>query len=372
MALGLAGCVLASPDFDPPTESDAATVGGSAPGSGGESESGGMTTTTSASDSGSGTASEGSSGTTTSGSTTLEPTTGTTEEPTSSGTTEPTTSGTTTEGDAACDLSPGAWSVGEAVAIGELNTEYTEADPVLLSDGLTLVFSSNRPGGLGLFDSYYAVRSGFGEPFGPPLSVEAEYGWNHSSDEGKAELTGDGLEVVFSSSYSGGYKLWRGLRASVNEPFPGYALLAALQGDPGATLDPHLSADGLRVYFARQMGGQYDIYVTARPQLGVDFGAATLVAGVNTNVSEANPSVSDDQRLMIFARRVGGEQIDLFTAHRPDANGIFDPPQPLAELNTGFDDAEPYLAEVDGKCELFFVSDRGDGTDWDLYRAPIL
>lgn len=368
--------MLASPDFDPPTESDGATVGGSAPGSASESEVGGETTTESATDesatdSGSGTASDGSSGTTSSGTTTDEPTTGTTSGSSSGTTEEPTGSGTT-EGDAACDLSPGAWSVGEAVAISELNTEYTEADPVLLGDGLTLIFSSNRPGGLGLFDSYYAVRSGFGEPFGPAVSVEAEYGWNYSSDEGKAELTGDGLEVVFSSSFSGPYQLWRGLRGSVDAPFLSYNPLAALAQHPGPTLDPHLSADGLRVYFARQMNGNYDIYMTQRPQLGVDFGPPTLVAGVNSNVSEANPSVSDDQRLMIFARVVGGEQIDLFSAHRPDANGIFDPPQPLAELNTGFDDAEPYLAEVDGKCELFFVSDRGEGPDWDLYRAPIL
>ena len=381
LGLGLGGCVLASPDFDEPTESEGVTLSGSAPGSSGES--GSATASGSATSSGPGTTSAtessgGASGTTTettgtTGTTGTSGTTGITGTTEASTTDGSTTDGSTSAGSEVCDLSPGAWSVGEAFPVGELNTEYTEADPVLLSDGVTLLFSSNRPGGLGIFDTYHAARAGFGAPFGPAVNSEAAYGWNHSSDEGKAELTNDRLEVVFGSSYSGQYELWRGLRGSVNEPFTLFSLLQQLVGHPEPDLDPHLSHDGLRVYFARKNGGQFDLAVAERGQPGVDFGVPTMLGGVNTGVSEANPTLSDDQRLMIFARAVGGDAgIDLFFAHRANADAVFDPPQPLAALNTKFDDAEPYLVELNGQCELFFVSDRGLGTDWDLYRAPII
>jgi len=39
-----------------------------------------------------------------------------------------------------------------------INTEYCETDPVILADGRTLIFSSNRPGGFGGFDLYKSER----------------------------------------------------------------------------------------------------------------------------------------------------------------------------------------------------------------------
>jgi Tol biopolymer transport system component len=46
-----------------------------------------------------------------------------------------------------------------AAPVSEVNTSANETEPFITTDGTTLFFSSDRPGGHGGFDIYYAVRS---------------------------------------------------------------------------------------------------------------------------------------------------------------------------------------------------------------------
>jgi hypothetical protein len=222
----------------------------------------------------------------------------------------------------------------------------------------------------GQFDSFRATRPAFGEPFGAAVDNEATYGWNSAFDESKVELSGDKLEVFISSNYmAASHELWRGTRDALEESFFPLELMPALSGHPDADLDPHLSDDGYRLYFARRLGGQLDIMVSGRASLDEPFGAPEGIVALNTDESEASPSLSDDERRIFFARVVGG-QIDIYTAWRDEVNMSFGSPDPVGALNTLGADGEPFLGEVDGECELFFVSDRLGG--WDLFRAPIL
>lgn len=45
------------------------------------------------------------------------------------------------------------------VNVAEVNTAYGESQPTISSDGMTLIITSNRPGGLGATDLYVATRS---------------------------------------------------------------------------------------------------------------------------------------------------------------------------------------------------------------------
>ncbi|MCA9663179.1 MAG: PD40 domain-containing protein [Myxococcales bacterium] len=380
--LGSGACVLGNPNYNDgeatssaSASTSASTVSAGATGQGsasstsagtstsggvGESDSEGSASATT-SDSG---ASASASGTTTTTGASASTTAAATEGSTSD-------SGTTTGNVDACDLSPGAWSIGPIEALNVLNSAYGESDPALLSDGLTLFFASNRPGVQGLYDSFRATRPAFGEPFGAPVDNEATYGWNSNFDESKVELRGDKLEVILSSDFmSPTHELWRGTRDALEESFFPLEVMPALSGHPDADLDPHISDDGYRLYFARRNAGQLDIMVSSRGSLDEPFGAPDGISELNTAVSEASPSLSDDERRIFFARLVGG-QIDIYTAWRDEKNMAFGAPEPVDALNTLGADAEPYIAEVDGECELFFVSDRQDGS-WDIFRAPIV
>jgi outer membrane protein OmpA-like peptidoglycan-associated protein len=67
------------------------------------------------------------------------------------------------------------WS--EPEPLGELNTEYDEITPSIAPDNKTLYFASNRPGGNGGYDIYVARLQGnrFGQPqnLGEPINTDA-------------------------------------------------------------------------------------------------------------------------------------------------------------------------------------------------------
>jgi WD40-like Beta Propeller Repeat len=59
----------------------------------------------------------------------------------------------------------GAWSV--PINVGpSLNTEYNDMYAILTADGLTVYFTSDRPGGLGLDDLWVSRRESTDSPLG--------------------------------------------------------------------------------------------------------------------------------------------------------------------------------------------------------------
>ena len=336
------GCILANPAFDEPSASASA----------------GEETATSV-DSTASTSLTATSSTSTSAST--EDMSGTVD----ASATDTTGGETTTTGEGwVCDLSPGAWRVDEPTLVEGINTPSIEFDPFLFSDGRTLYFSSNRPNGVGAFDTYFATRSSFGEPFGPATLI-TDPGWNQTSNEGGVTLRNDGLEVFLASDASGEFKLSQSTRATTDTPFMVWQELPALT----EVHDPHLSDDGHSLYMVDDTNSNLDLAVIKRGDMGISFGAPAPLIGLNTSAPETSPSVSDDERRIIFARNVEG-QFDLFTAHRSEREMPFGSAEPLLEINTPDQEAEPFLAEVEGSCELYFSSNRGG--DWALYRAAIV
>jgi len=140
---------------------------------------------------------------------------------------------------------------GEPVPVAELNTEFGETNPSISPDGLTLYFSSDRPGGAGSWDIYVATRKDRNEPFGEPQNVP----------ELNTEL---------------------------------------------CDADANPSADGAKLYFARGTPGYScpdggDLYEASWSAEDGTWGDVRPLAGLNTAFGDFNPSVSRDGRTLFWS-----------------------------------------------------------------------
>ena len=70
------------------------------------------------------------------------------------------------------------WS--EPVNLGVLNSAYSEADPSLSADGLTMFFSSTRPSGFGESDLYVTTRETKDSDWSPPLNLGEQINTQYS------------------------------------------------------------------------------------------------------------------------------------------------------------------------------------------------
>jgi len=89
---------------------------------------------------------------------------------------------------------------GPGTPIAEVSSASIEDNPAVSADERFLIFSSDRPGGLGLKDIYYARRADRDAPFSAPQLLPVV---NTVDDEYEACLTEDG-ELFFSSDRPGG------------------------------------------------------------------------------------------------------------------------------------------------------------------------
>ena len=83
--------------------------------------------------------------------------------------------------------------------IDELHASQSSRQPMITEDGLTLLFASERSGGLGQRDLWIAKRPFTTSPFGSPEAVTSV---NSSADEFAGWLSPDGCRLYFSSDRS--------------------------------------------------------------------------------------------------------------------------------------------------------------------------
>lgn len=196
------------------------------------------------------------------------------------------------------------WS--EASNLGPpINTPSRDTDPSLSSDGLTLFFSSNRPGGLGGEDLWVAQRAEKEGEWGTPVNLGPPV--NSEWDEEKPSISGDGLSLYFSD-----YSWW----APTKSPRPG-----------------------------GQGGG--DIWVTTRASKDAPWGSPVNLGRVNSSAFEGGPSISaDGLALFFFSNRPGGlGDFDLWVATRHTQQDVWGEPVNLGSiLNSGEGEADPCIS----------------------------
>ena len=178
-----------------------------------------------------------------------------------------------------------------------LNTAFNDGCPILSPDGLSLFMATNRPGGLGGQDIWIARRESTTSGWGPPVNPGAP----------------------------------------VNSAFDDFC---------------PTPATGKRLFFvSRRDDPNGDIYVTRLHKDGYDV-PTRFGPNVNSNSQEWSPSYYEDDdgnEVLVFSSTRAGTQ-DIYASRN------FGPAQPIAELNTGFDDSRPNVRH-DGR-EIVFDSTR--------------
>jgi len=173
-----------------------------------------------------------------------------------------------------------------------VNTEYWESQPSIASDGRTLYFVSDRPGGYGGTDIWVTVRSLSGE-WSQPTNLGPEV--NTAGDEASPFIAADGKTLYFSSN---GHPGMGGLDMFVTRWDKDHWTTPVNMGTPlnseGDDRFYSLPASGRTVYFSSDRPGGFgglDIYA-AYPN-PFPPGGVTTVAGVVTDARTGRPLGAD-------------------------------------------------------------------------------
>lgn len=285
----------------------------------------------------------------------------------------------------------GDFVFGEPENLGpEINTNYGEACPCLSPDGLSLYFCDGwnpAPGGYGLQDIWVCMRATLDESWRKPVNVGSPINSPHM--EGFPNISSDGLSLFFTSNRpggSGGWDIWEAKRATISDPWEEPINLGPVVNSSYYEGAPFISADGLTLYFSsgwndshRPGGLLADIWFTTRPTLTDPWEEpVNLGPPVNHEGGDYHGCISSNGLVLFFCSgltnspRVGGVgSYDLWYSRRKTTQSSWVEPVNLGHnVNSLEEDSTPHISP-DGST-LFYSSLRPDGYgDHDLWQVSI-
>jgi formylglycine-generating enzyme required for sulfatase activity/serine/threonine protein kinase len=258
---------------------------------------------------------------------------------------------------------PNGWVIGPAVNLGPIVNSSSD-DPAFCfsSDGLTMYFTSNRTGGQGEFDLWRCSRTTTAEPFRDPINL----GMNSSNWDYGPFVSMDGKTLLFSSNRPGGlggHDLWMSTRNLANEPFGSPRNLGAVVNSGHTEFAPYLSANGLTLLFNSDRDGGHgrdDLWMCTREDAEQPWTEPiNLGSNVNSEFTDGGPSLSSDGLTLFFhSWRSGVSNIWACTRRT-----VRDPWRTAFNLgpavNTDDDEMCPRLSPDGGT--FYIVSSRSDG-----------
>jgi hypothetical protein len=150
---------------------------------------------------------------------------------------------------------------GPATLLAAVNGDADDNLQWLSADELTIVFSSTRSGGS---DLYLATRSNRGFSFSAPEILHGNI--NGATREDRAALSNDGLSIYFVSDRTGGQgdkDIWFAKRTSTQGEFGNFTNLQEVNG-PQRDIDVALSSDERELFFASKRGASFQLYRSIR------------------------------------------------------------------------------------------------------------
>jgi hypothetical protein len=205
----------------------------------------------------------------------------------------------------------GAW--GNVRNEAALNSSGTEFGVTVEGDGLTIVFSSDRPGGPGAVNLWYAKRPTIGSPWNGPALVP---GVNTSGYQDEPSASPDGTEMFFTADgpgTQGPTAIWTttyNFQTNAWNPPTRIAELDTLSGDYA----PAISADGMRLFFTSDRpggAGSSDLYIARRTVRGQPWGLWRRAAELDGSGSDYGGCATSDGFSYYFSRNA-----DLYRADR--------------------------------------------------------
>lgn len=275
------------------------------------------------------------------------------------------------------------WSAPENLGT-VINSGSNEQGPAVSRDRLSLYFSSNRSGGVGLADLFVSQRDSAHEPWGPPFNLGQVV--NSIADDTSPNISRDGHYLFFMSRRQGslanaqgvvGFDIWVSYRVHVHDDF-GW--------QPPVHLNPPVNSNSFdqspfffdndevgvpQLFFTRTITTTgNDVFVSDLLPDGT-FGAPIPVSELNSTVSDAGSSLRfDGLEVVFFSRRPGGfGNSDLWAATRNTPFDQWSTPVNLGDVvNSAALDFDPHLDS--SRETLYFVSDRPGGLGGqDLYMT---
>jgi Tol biopolymer transport system component len=264
-----------------------------------------------------------------------------------------------------------------------VNSSASEFDPSISADGLELYFISYRPGGQGQTDMWVTTRKTKADPWGTPVNLGPTV--NSSANDNAPGISADGLSLYFSSDRPGGYgdwDLWVTTRKTTSDPWGTPVNLGPTVNGSASDHAPSISADGLTLYFAgyprgpmRPGGlGDSDIWMTTRNTKADPWSTpVNLGPTVNTSGYESGPCISADGLALYLCR---GWPRRLWVAMRKTKADSWGTPVDLGSPLNSPDwlNVDPCISS-DGST-LYFASTRpgalGGPRDFDIWQARMV
>jgi len=206
-----------------------------------------------------------------------------------------------------------------AVSLGvPVNGPYSDGGPCITRDGLSLYFSSDRPGGSGGADIYMTTRATREDPWEEPVNLGPIV--NGSAWDQCPSISADGLTLVFGSNrekigtaYSALCYIYETTRPTKDDPWSEPIRLGpAVNPELGYDSDyPSISADGLSLYFRYVSSEARGLWVATRTSVSNSWNRT-----VDLGLRGASPRFSADGSIMYWTSRAYGGygDADLFQA----------------------------------------------------------
>ncbi len=147
----------------------------------------------------------------------------------------------------------------EPALVSELSSDSDDQNPSLTTDALTIFFSSDRvsqvPSSAGREDIFTASRPSRFAPFGPVSRVSE---LSTSQQEGAPAISGDGLTIFFTSNRPGGrgrMDIWTANRPSRSAPFGTAVPLVEVNSSEDDD-DAYLSSSGRELFLSSDRDGK--------------------------------------------------------------------------------------------------------------------
>ncbi|KYK23615.1 hypothetical protein AYK24_07330 [Thermoplasmatales archaeon SG8-52-4] len=258
-----------------------------------------------------------------------------------------------------------------------INSSVWEGEFDISSDGLELYFGSDRPGSRGKWDIWVTRRKTEVDPWENPTNLGVLV--NGSYEDFAPSISSDGLSLYFSSNRpggSGGYELWVTKREKLEDQWGEPVNLGPIVNSSAYDAKPSLSSDGLSLFFGsnrEKTGTPHSalcyIYVTTRPTTNDPWSEPVrLGPTVNTGLEYDSdwPSISDNGLSLYFSRWVSeNEDAELWVATR---TSVLDPWSHSVSL--GLYGATPKFS-ADGSIMYFASISYGGYGEGDLFQVPI-
>jgi len=243
--------------------------------------------------------------------------------------------------DAPPDATPPTGPFGTAVPVASLDTASGEDDPSLTGDQLEIVFNSDRAGGVGAGDIWTATRTSITSAWGTATNLTS---LNTAGDDATPSLSRDGLTLFWTAGGSQGLKdLFVSTRATRTDAWGPAVELTAIS-TAGDEAGPILSADGLELYFASDLPGNDNLFVSQRASPQGAFTTSAAITELNTAAADHEPWINGTKTFLVWtSTRVSGND-DIWMSRRPNAQSMWGTAQPISELNTAAGESDPWLS----------------------------